>query len=107
MAKQTYYESIMEALQQAVDFKNGDMSKGRIKVVKTVSVSPINEYSREKTREIRQQVNLPQKHFAALLGVSIKSVEAWESGKRQPTGSAKRLFQLIENDPSIVNTIIR
>jgi len=50
---------------------------------------------------------LPQRYFAELLGVTLKSVEAWESGKRQPTGTAKRLFQLIEKEPSIINVVIK
>ena len=107
MAEQTYYESIMEGLQQAVDFKKGDTSKGRIRIVKIPDIEPINEYPKEKIKALRQKVNLPQKYFAELLGVNLKSVEAWETGKRQPTGTAKRLFQLIEKDPAIFNTFIR
>lgn len=107
MAEQSYYESIMEGLQQAVDFEKGDTSKGRIRIVQTPDIEPLNEYSKEKIKELRQKVNLPQKYFAELLGVTLKSVEAWESGKRKPTGTAKRLFQLIEKDPNIIKTIMK
>jgi len=107
MAEKTYYESIMEGLQQAVDFEKGDTSKGRIRIVEIPEIEPLNEYPKEKIKELRQKVNLPQKYFAELLGVTLKSVEAWESGKRQPTGTAKRLFQLMEKNPNIINTFIR
>ncbi|MCL1794731.1 MAG: helix-turn-helix domain-containing protein [Oscillospiraceae bacterium] len=107
MAKNTYYESIMTGLQQAIDFEKGDTSKGRIRIVEMPEIEPLNEYPKEKIKELRQKVNLPQKYFAELLGVTIKSVEAWESGKRQPTGTAKRLFQLIEKDPNVVNIMMK
>ena len=107
MAEKTYYESIMTGLQQAIDFEKGDTSKGRIRIVTVPEIEPLNEYPKEKIRELRQKVNLPQRYFAELLGVTLKSVEAWESGKRQPTGTAKRLFQLIEKEPSIINVVIK
>jgi len=107
MAEQTYYESIMEGLQQAIDFEKGDTTKGRIRIVEIPDIAPLNEYPKEKIKELRQKVNLPQKYFAELLGVTLKSVEAWESGVRKPTGTAKRLFQLIEKDPNIISSIIR
>jgi len=107
MAKKTYYESIMTGLQQAIDFEKGDTSNGRIRIVEIPEIEPLNEYPKEKIKELRQKVNLPQKYFAELLGVTLKSVEAWESGKRQPTGTAKRLFQLIEKDPNVVSSMMR
>jgi len=107
MAEQTQYESIMEALEQAIAFKNGDKSMGRVRVVTIPDIEPIADYSKEKIKEIRQKTNLPQKYFAELVGVSPRAVEAWETGKRKPTGSAKRLFQLIEKDPNVISTIMR
>jgi putative transcriptional regulator len=107
MTEQTYFESIMEGLRQAVDFENGDTSKARIRVVKVPDIEPLAEYPKEKIREIRQKINLPQKYFAELVGVTQRAVEAWEAGTRKPTGAAKRLFQLIEKDPNVIKTIIR
>ena len=107
MKEQTYFESIMEGLQQAIDFKNGDTSKGRVRLVEVPNIEPVTEYSKEKIKEIRQRINLPQKYFAELVGVTPKAVEAWETGTRKPTGTAKRLFQLMENDPNIMNSLIR
>jgi putative transcriptional regulator len=107
MAEQTYYESIMEGLQQAIDYEKGDKSLGRLRVSAVPDIEPIADFSKEKIKEIRQKTNLPQKYFAKLVGVSPRAVEAWETGKRKPTGSAKRLFQLIEKEPSIINAMIK
>jgi len=106
MKKQTYYESIMEGLQQIIAFENGDASKARIRMVTIPDIEPVAEYSKEQIKEIRQKNKFSQKSFAELLAVSPKSVEAWETGKRKPTGTAKRLFQLIEKEPGIINTFL-
>jgi putative transcriptional regulator len=54
------------------------------------------------TLDIRQNLRLPQRAFAKLCGVSDKTVEAWESGRNAPNGSARRLFELIEKDQGIL-----
>ena len=107
MAEQTYYESIMEGLQQAIEYEKGNKSMGRLRISATPAIEPIADYSKEKIKEIRQKTKLPQKYFAELVGVSPRAVEAWETGKRKPTGSAKRLFQLIDKDPTVVNSMMR
>jgi putative transcriptional regulator len=107
MSEQTHFESLVEALNQAIEYEKGNKSMGRLRVVTIPDIEPIADYSKEKIKEIRQKTNLPQKYFAELVGVSPRAVEAWETGKRKPTGSAKRLFQLIERDPDIVNSMIK
>ena len=100
-------ERVITSLQSVIDFQNGDTSKCRIRTVKTYNIEPIQEFSKEEIKAIRYKTNLPQTGFAELLGVSSRSVEAWEAGTRKPTGTAKRLFQLIEKDPNIISAIIR
>jgi len=48
---------------------------------------------------------MTQKVFSDLLGVSVRTVEAWETGKSHPNGSARRLLQLIEQKPEMVEEI--
>jgi len=107
MNQQTHFESLVEALNQAIDYENGNKTLGRVRIVSIPDIEPIAEYSKEKIKEVRRQANLPQKYFAKLIGVSPRAVEAWEAGTRKPTGTAKRLFQLIENNPNVVNSLIR
>ena len=107
MREQTHFESLVEALEQAIAFKNGDTSMGRIRHVETPAIDPVQEFSKEKIKELRQKINLPQKYFAALVGVTPRTVEAWEVGTRKPTGTAKRLFQLMDADPNIFGRIMR
>jgi len=50
----------------------------------------------------RDVLGLPQTAFAFICGVSNKTVEAWEAGTNTPSGAARRLFELIEKDPSLL-----
>ena len=88
------FESIKRGLEQIIAFENGDTSvKCRVRTVTIPDVEPIVEYSKEKIKELRQKNNFTQKTFADVLGVTPKAVEAWEAGKRKPSGTANRLFQ--------------
>ena len=106
MSKQ--FESVKRGLEQIIAFENGDTSvKCRVRTVTIPDVEPVTEYSKEKIRELRQKNNFTQKTFADVLGVTTKAVEKWEAGERKPTGTANRLFQLIEKEPSIINVVIK
>ena len=107
MGEQTHFESIMEALNQVKEYEKGNHTMGRLRVTTIPDIEPVAEYTKEKLKEIRHKTNLPQRYFAELIGVSPRAVEAWEAGKRKPTGSAKRLFQIIEQDPGIINSMIK
>ena len=102
------FESIKKGLEQLIAFEQGDTSvKCRVRYVKIPNIEPVPEYSKEKIKELRQKNNFTQKTFADVLGVTKKSIEKWEAGERKPTGSAKRLFQLIEKDPNVISSMIR
>ncbi len=92
------YESIMKGLREIDAHK-----KGKVKLRTTVlMVEPTLEYDAKAVKRIRQKLRLPQRAFAKLCGVSSKTVEAWESGRNVPNGSARRLFELIEKDQEIL-----
>lgn len=44
---------------------------------------------------------MTQSTFAALMGVSPKTVEAWEAGTNIPLGTARRMLGLLQSDNSI------
>ena len=97
------YESMMEGLQQALDFVQGDESKGTKRVIekKKINVIPLTLFTKDDIKNIRIENGLTQKSFADCFGVSIKTVEGWERGVNKPSGSALRLLQLLDNDPDI------
>lgn len=99
MKRQTVAQSILTGLSEAVAFSSGKRGLGR-RV--TVSIAPLPIISRQKIKKIREDLHLSQRRFADILGVSIKTVEAWEAGRNKPAGSSVRLLQIIERRPQVV-----
>ncbi len=64
-------------------------------------IEPVKEFSGEEVKEIRRTANLTQRTLAEFLGVSAKAVEAWESGRRVPSGPTCRLLSMIAMDPTL------
>ncbi|MBX7059761.1 MAG: type II toxin-antitoxin system MqsA family antitoxin [Leptospirales bacterium] len=99
MKKQSVAESILKGLGEAVQYEAGKKSAGR---TVTIKIAPLPKISRQKIKKIRENLHLSQRRFADVLGVSIKTVEAWESGRNKPAGSSIRLLQIIERQPKVV-----
>jgi putative transcriptional regulator len=63
------------------------------------SVTPIKKYAPQEIKALRKGYQFTQSYFGELLGVSLKTVQAWEAGTNKPTGTALRLIQVLEQDP--------
>jgi len=50
----------------------------------------------------RAQVGLSQQEFARLLGVSARTLQDWEQGRREPNGAAKTLLRVAVAHPEIL-----
>ena len=48
---------------------------------------------------IRQKTGLSQSRFAALLGVSVRTLQDWEQGRRAPSGAARTLLMVADRNP--------
>ena len=55
----------------------------------------------------RNKVNMSQPAFAELMGVSVRTLQAWEQGKRNPSGAAKTLLRVAETHPEILRKLAR
>jgi putative transcriptional regulator len=53
-------------------------------------------------RAIREHTGLSQSAFAALLGVSVRTLQDWEQGRRIPSGAALSLLRVAEREPEAV-----
>ncbi|NEV62022.1 helix-turn-helix domain-containing protein [Thiorhodococcus minor] len=58
-----------------------------------------HEVSEPDARAIRERMGLTQDAFAALLGVSRRTLEGWEQGRRQPRGPALALLRVASRHP--------
>ncbi len=50
-------------------------------------------------RAIRKRMGLSQSGFAAVLGVSTRTLQDWEQGRRRPTGPARALLRVADRHP--------
>lgn len=53
----------------------------------------------------RKKTGLSQAEFAKLLNVSVRTLQEWEQGRRQPSGAAKTLIAIAERHPNILKEI--
>lgn len=58
-------------------------------------------------KSLRAAYQLSQSEFAALLGVSVKTLQDWEQGRRIPEGPARVLLQVAARHPEAVWDVIR
>ena len=53
----------------------------------------------EDVKAIRERLDLSQSAFAALLGVSKRTLQDWEQGRRKPRGPACSLLRIADHHP--------
>ena len=87
------FEDLRIGLEEAIEYKKGT---GKAKE-KTYMILPIKEYNGKQIREIRMKTGMTQSVFASYMGVSIKTVEAWEGGRTHPTGPVFRLLDILSS----------
>jgi putative transcriptional regulator len=56
--------------------------------------------------EVRANAGLSQKRFAELLGVSPRTLQQWEQGRREPAGAAKTLLRVAEQHPEVLRELV-
>ena len=81
VAKRNVGKEILQGLRQ---LKRGEVGR----VVNVPSVT-----------RIRERTGLSQAQFAALLGVSVRTLQEWEQGRRAPSGAARTLLLIAQKNP--------
>ena len=82
------FERLCESIQQA-----GEIRKGLRKP------SRVFHYTQPNVKSIRERLGLTQARFAALMGVSSRTLQNWEQGRREPEGPAKALLRVVDREP--------
>ncbi len=89
------YESIAKGLNEVIEYEKGRLHLGS----NTLTITEPEDFNARDIKSIRIATGLSQAAFAAAMGVSKKTVEAWEAGRNTPSGTAKRLLTLAEENP--------
>ena len=92
-----FFSGIMEGLEEALAYEKG--SAGAATYARKRSLQKVD------VAQTRKELLLTQKAFAAILGVSTRTVEAWEIGKSNPSPTARNLIYLIQKDPSLIEIL--
>ena len=85
------FNSIIKSLNQAVEIADGQRVAARVSTQQTPDV-----------RAVRKQLNLKRADLAEMLGVSPRTLESWEQGKRKPSGAASVLLRIAMKNPNVV-----
>ena len=93
-----FFSGIMDGLNEALAYEKGKASAETF--ARKQSLPNVN------VLDVRNSLAMTQKSFANVLGVSCRTVEAWECGKSVPTPTAKKLIYLISQDNSLVDKLI-
>jgi putative transcriptional regulator len=51
---------------------------------------------------VREKTGLSQSKFAELLGVSVRTLQEWEQGRRAPSGAARTLLVIAAKNPRVL-----
>lgn len=92
------FEKIMAGLEDALAYCDGDSSRGTTHRVEVAKVD---------ITILREKLGLSQDRFAALFGLSPRTLRNWEQGVRHPEGPARVLLQVIDREPEAVMRALR
>ena len=84
--------------QEALDAVKS-IKAGNVGTIHTIDIKP------SPVAEARNKTGLSQAKFAELLGVSVRTMQDWEQGRRQPSRAAASLIQIEKKRPDILNEI--
>lgn len=92
-----FFSNLISGLNEALAFEKGKAA--------TETIARKRALPNVNVVEIRTSLKMTQKSFASVLGVSCRTVEAWECGKSNPAPTAKKLMYLIQSDPSLIEKL--
>lgn len=89
-----FFNGIRKGLEEALAYEKGKASAQTI--ARKRSLPDVD------VKAERESLDMTQKAFANVLGVSKRTVEAWETGRSTPSPTAKNLIYLISQKPDLV-----
>jgi len=57
--------------------------------------------------DARAQLDMSQQQFAAMLGISVRTLHDWEQGRREPSGAARTLLKIAARHPDVVREVMQ
>jgi putative transcriptional regulator len=76
-----------------------------VREMKENRVGHVHRVECSRIASARTKTMLSQRQFAALLGVSLRTLQDWEQGRRQPSGAARTLIAIAEAHPEVLHEL--
>jgi len=89
------YDLLKEGLTDALEHAQG---KKTLRTKEILIPDPPKQYHAKDIKALRRKLNCSQQVFARFLNVSIKTVQAWESGERHPNSVTNRFLELLDSE---------
>ena len=89
--KEEMFEELLESIREAGSILREEREPSRICALEDLNI-----------KDMRKRYNMSQEKFAGLLGISKRTLEGWEQGRRKPRGPARRLLQVVARHPEAV-----
>jgi putative transcriptional regulator len=89
--KKEHFENLVASIKEADEIKAGRKAPCRLYEIKPPEI-----------KTVRKKLNVSQNEFALMIGVSVRTLQNWEQGRRKPEGPAKALLRIASRNPSAV-----
>lgn len=76
-----------------------------VRQMKAGKAARVTEVPLSAAAEARAKVGVSQSAFAKLIGVSLRTLQDWEQGRRQPTGAAQTLLRVASQHPEVLRDL--
>lgn len=96
------FAELEESLNQALQHARGERNDLRT----TILPAPPRPMKKQEIIQLRQALNYSQALFARALNVSLKTVQAWETGAREPKEAALKLLTIAQAHPEVLGTAV-
>jgi len=90
------YGELKEGLEEMVAIEKGEKKPARAH----------HFFAKDDIRALREKAGVSQREFAGMLGVSLRTLQDWEQGRRTPTGPAMNLLRVYEASPDTVTVAL-
>ena len=94
MSKRNIGAEILEEIEEVKQY-----NKGNVQLRTTALSEPSSP------QVIRMKLNMSQSDFAGLMGVSVRTLQDWEQGRREPQGPAVALLRIAEQHPEVFSEL--
>lgn len=85
------FEMLVSSIKEAGEIKKGKKAPSRVFEVDAPEI-----------KTVRDSLHVSQSEFALMIGVSVRTLQNWEQGRRKPEGPAKALLRVASRNPKAV-----